>query len=143
MPPSRLRATVIEATAADFGNVQLFDSKNRVLRIVVQHGFETEFIHYFDSVNCDHECVCGKAMNERSRMVVPDVATDPLFSNDSRAVLLRAKVPSVQSTPLIDPSGKFVGMVSTHHSRPGGPKPHMWKPVDDLAVSFLAKMAAG
>jgi len=71
-------------------------------------------------------------------MVVTDVATDPLFSTDTRAVLMRAKVRSVQSTPLIDSSGKLVGMVSTHYSRPGGPMPDVLEHVDNLAADFLA-----
>jgi hypothetical protein len=58
-------------------------------------------------------------MNGRSRTVIRHAATDPLFSNESRGVLMRANVRSVQSTPLIDPQAKFVGMVSTHYSRVG------------------------
>lgn len=51
---------------------------------------------------------------------------------------MRAKVRSVQSTPLIDSSGKLVGMVSTHYSRPGGPMPDVLEHVDNLAADFLA-----
>lgn len=102
---SEFLLSVIGATAADFGDVQLFDSANRVLRIVAQHGFESEFLDYFDTVSCDDECVCGAAMNGQSRSVVTDVATDPLLSNGSRGMLLRANVRSVQSTPLFDSVG--------------------------------------
>ena len=139
---SEFLASVIDATAADFGNVQLWDSTNQVLRIVAQHGFENEFLNYFDTVGYRNDCACGVAMNGRSRIVVTDVATDQLFSNDSRGVLLRAKVRSLQSTPLIDSLGKLVGMVSTHHRHPGGPRPHMLKHVDNLAASFLTKTNA-
>lgn len=114
---------------------------NRVLRIVVQRGFESEFLDYFDTVSCDDGCACGKSMNQRSRMVVADVATDALFSNDSREVLLRANVRSVQSTPLIDSSGNLVGMVSTHNTRPGSLMRYMWKPIDGLAAKFLADIS--
>lgn len=72
--------------------MQLFDATNRVLRIVAQHGFEREFLNYFDTVDCKDDCACSVAMSECSRIVVTDVATDPHFSNDSRGVLLRAKV---------------------------------------------------
>lgn len=139
---SEFLASVIDATAADFGNVQLFDSTNHVLRIVAQQGFESEFLNYFDTVCGKNDCACSVAMNERSRIVVTDVATDPLFSDDSRGVLLRAKVRSLQSTPLIDSLGKLVGIVSTHHCRPGGPMPHVLKHVDNLAASFLARINA-
>jgi DNA-binding NarL/FixJ family response regulator len=137
---SEFLASIIVATAADFGNVQLFDSADRVLRIVAQHGFEREFLDYFDTVSYEHNSVCSTAMKERSRIVVTDVATDPLFSNESKGVLLRAKVRSVQSTPLIDPSGRFVGMVSTHYACPGGLTPAVLKQIDNLAASLIAKI---
>jgi CheY-like chemotaxis protein len=139
---SEFLASVTDATAADFGNVQLFDTRNRVLRIVAQHGFESEFLEYFDTVHYGNQCVCGNAMKQRSRKVIPDVASDPLFSSESRGVLLRAKVRSVQSTPLLNPLGKFVGIVSTHRSRPGSPMPDMLMRVDNLCASFLAKIKA-
>jgi DNA-binding NarL/FixJ family response regulator len=133
-------ASIIEATGADFGNIQLFDSTNGVLRIVAQHGFEIEFLSYFDTVGINKSCVCGEVLRDRSRLVVADVATDPLFTSDARGVLLRAKVRSVQSTPLIDAFGNLIGTVSTHYCRTGGPLPHMWSRVDDLAASFLASI---
>jgi CheY-like chemotaxis protein len=139
---SEFLASTIEATAADFGNVQLFDSTNQVLRIVAHHGFESEFLSYFGTVGLNDKCACGRAMNGRSRIVVTDVASDPLYSNDSRGVMLRAKVRSLQSTPLIGSGGKFLGMVSTHYKDQGRPLPHMWKRVDDLAASFLASINA-
>ena len=135
---SEFLASVIDATAADFGNVQLFDSGNGVLRIVAQRGFENEFLSYFDTVNVKERCACGTAMKKRSRIVVTDVATDAIFSDDVRGVLLRANVRSIQSTPLINAAGNFVGMVSTHYTPPGGPLPHMWTGVDDLAARFIA-----
>ena len=136
---SEFLASIIDATEADFGNVQLFDSTNQVLRIVAHRGFESEFLDYFDTVSCEDDCLCGAVMNVRIRTVVNDVTVDPIYASDSRGVMLRANVRSAQSTPLVDRSGNFVGMVSTHYRRPGGPMPHMWKWVDDLAAGFLAK----
>jgi GAF domain-containing protein len=95
---SEFLAAVIDAIADDFGNVQLFDSTNSVLRIVAQHGFQSEFLNYFDTVSDSKKCVCGAAINGRSRIVATDVATDPVFSDESRGVLLSANVRSVQST---------------------------------------------
>jgi len=135
---SEFLRSIIDATAADCGTFQLYDSRNRVLRIVAQHGFDPEFLDYFDTVGCDHNCVCSKALNDRSRYVVNDVITDPLFSKDSRGVLLRANVRSIQSTPLYVPSGELLGMLSTHYSRPGGPTLEIWKHIDDLAASFTS-----
>jgi DNA-binding NarL/FixJ family response regulator len=96
---SEFLTSMINASAADFGNIQLFDSKGGKLRIVAQHGFGKEFLDYFDTVHCDHFCVCSAAMNRLSRVVVTDVATDPLFSSESRGVLLRANVDRSGSDP--------------------------------------------
>src|SRR5262249_31012118 len=136
----RMIFKVCLATAADYGNVQLFDSKNGVLRIVAQDGFDCEFLDYFDTVGYNDKCACSTAMDDRSRIVVTDVATDPRLSNESRGMLLRANVRSVQSTPLIDLGGKFLGMVSTHYSRPDVPLADVLKHVDNLAASFLANI---
>lgn len=135
-------ASAIVATAADFGTVQLFDSTDGVLRIVAQHGFQNEFLNYFDTVSDTKESVCRAAMKRRSRIVVTDVATDPHFSDESRGVLLRANVCSVQSTPLIDSLGKFVGMISTHRRSPESLTPDVLRCVDNLSASFLAKIEA-
>jgi GAF domain-containing protein len=131
--------SAIAATGADFGDVQLFDSSARGLRIAAQRGFENEFLNYFDLVGHDEGCSCGAALNQQSRIVVADVATDPVFSPGPREMLLRSKVRSVQSTPLISPSGQFVGMVSTHYARPQGPQAFMWQLVDEMTAGFMAK----
>jgi len=130
--------SVIDATAADFGNIQLYDPKNSTLRIVAHHGFEDEFLTFFATVHVAHGCACSRAMNERSRIVVKDVATDPLFSDESRGVLLRANVRSLQTTPLVGSSGTLLGMISTHHRQPAAPTIEALKQVDNLTASFLA-----
>lgn len=137
---SEFLASIIEATGADFGSVQLFDSANHVLRLAAQRGFEKEFLDYFDTVGLNHGCACSEAMKDGSRIIVADVATDELFLSESRGVLLRANVGSVHSTPLIDVQGKFVGMVSVHYSRRGGVKSDLSMRVDPLAASFLTKL---
>lgn len=133
-----LGATVV-ATGADFGDVQLFDSAYGVLRIVAQEGFENDFLEYFETVDCGAHCSCGAAMSRGSRIVVGDVATDPVFSGGSREMLLRSNVRSAQSTPLVDMSGRFVGMVSTHYRRVGGPQPGIWTQADQIAANFMGK----
>jgi hypothetical protein len=111
-----------------------------VLRIVAYHGFESEFLDYFDIVGVKDDCACSRAMNGRSRIVVTDVSNDAIYSDDSRRVMLGAKVRSLQSTALVDSLGNFIGMVSTHYRHAGRPLPHMLKYVDDLAKRFLAKI---
>jgi hypothetical protein len=53
--------------------------------IVAPHGFQGEFLNYFVTVGAK-KCLWGAAMNRRFRIVVTDVATDPLFSDESKGV---------------------------------------------------------
>jgi GAF domain-containing protein len=112
---------------------------NQVLRIVAQHGFQREFLDYFETVTEKDASVCGAALKGTLRVVVQDVATDPLLTTESRGVLLRADVRSVQSTPLID-AGRLFGMVSTHHRRPDRITAQALKQVDDTVASLLARL---
>lgn len=64
---------------ADFGNVQLFDSTNRALRIVAQHGFQREFLDYL-GVTEEDASVCGAALTDTSRIVVHEVAADASYN---------------------------------------------------------------
>ena len=134
-----LLGATIAATDADFGDVQLFDPAYGVLRIVAHEGFESDFLEYFETVDCGGHCACGAAMKQRSRFVMRDVATDSILSGESREMLLQSNVGSVQSTPLIDMSGRFVGIVSTHYRRVDGPQPGMWPQADQIAASFMWK----
>ncbi len=133
-----LLVSAIFASAADFGNVQLFDRSHRALRIVAQHGFGSEFLRHFEMVHEDGSA-CGLAMQRQSRVVVMDVASDPLFQNNgSREALSQAKVRSVQSTPLIDSSGRFIGVLSTHYERPNNPPPGALERLDHVIANFTA-----
>lgn len=138
---SDLLRSAMNVTCADFGNVQLFDSSQRVLRIVAQDGFESEFLSYFEIVRCDDDCACGAAVSRGLRIVVSDVATDPVFGeSDSRRVLLRANVHAVQSTPLISTSGRLIGVLSTHYNRVQAPSGQAWKQIDELATTFIGRV---
>jgi len=140
---NQLLDLTIAHTAADFGDVQLYDPSTHSLKIVAHKGFKEDFLDYFETVRCDTSCSCGAAMTSRSRVVVTDIASDPVFAGEAREMLLHSDVRSVQSTPLMDPRGRFIGMVSTHYRRPEGPTPQMWKQVDEVTESFMSKMQAG
>jgi GAF domain-containing protein len=133
--------SVIAATSADFGNAQLFDTRDGTLKIVTAHGFDSEFLHYFETVSTNEDCACGAAMRGRFRVVIADVDEDPAFSFSSREILRRANVRSLQSTPLLDASGTLLGMVSTHYRQVNGPRPAMWDAVDNLTAKFVRQIA--
>ena len=128
-------AAAIELTEADFGNVQLLESSSASLTIYVQHGFEKEFLEYFNHVH-GGEYGCGSAMARGRRFIVEDVASNPAFSDESREVMLRAGAASCQSTPLFSSSGKLVGMVSTHYRGRVHPPAEGLRRLDLMAERF-------
>jgi DNA-binding NarL/FixJ family response regulator len=135
-------SSVIRAASADFGNMRIFDSVNCVLRIVAQIGFQNEFLDSFEAIGYRRDCACSKAAIERARIVVIDVSTDPIFSRQTREALLRARIRSMQATPLISSSQRLIGVVSTHYARCGGPSANALAEVDDLTSGFLTSINA-
>ncbi|HEX2313199.1 MAG TPA: GAF domain-containing protein [Thermomonospora sp.] len=105
----------LELTAADMGNVQLIDREAGGLRIVTQRNLTPEFLRHFELVD-DRGSACGLALRSGRRVVVPDVATSPVFDDETtRGVMARAEVRAVQSVPLRAADGTVVGVISVHY----------------------------
>jgi hypothetical protein len=102
-------------SGADFGNVQIRDPAKISLRIAAQCGFTAEFLEYFAVVG-DDSSACGRAAKHRSQTVIVDVAEDAAFA-PHREIAAASRFRAVQSTPLIDPTGRLRGVISTHHRR--------------------------
>lgn len=127
----------VKVSCADFGNIQWFEPGTRSLRIVAHQGFDSAFLNYFAQVTAEPGTACGKAMQSGSRVVVRDVKSDPIFCNEeSGDVLLQSNVRSVQSTPLVTRAGSFVGVLSTHYRRAGGPSHHALERLDKIIAEY-------
>jgi len=112
----------IEAARADMGNVQL--KRDDGLYIVAQRGFKEPFLEFFDRV---HDM-------PSARVVVADIAADPIFAGtEARWLLEAAGVRAVQSTPLIASSGAVLGMLSTHYDHPQAPDESDLQDIDLIA----------
>jgi PAS domain S-box-containing protein len=121
----------IEISHADMGHIQLLE--DGVLRMVVQRGFESPFLDYFNAVQ-EGEAACGTAMRYGARLIVDDVATSPVFvGNPALEVMLAAGACAVQSTPLVSRSGRVLGMFSTHYHTPQRPGEQALRLLDILA----------
>jgi hypothetical protein len=127
----------IRVAGADMGNIQLFEPASKVLRIQAQRGFSQPFLGFFDCV--DHGVApCGVAFKLRSPVTVDEVEKSRIFlGTPALEVVLDAGVRAVQSTPLITPSGRTLGVVSTHWRRP-------WRPRDTelRLLDLVARSAA-
>ena len=131
---SEIVRTAIAISGADKGNVQVFDEALRSLRIVAQHGFQEEFLKYFENVDNHVAASCGTAMATNEQVIVDDVLTSEIFvGQPAQKVLLNAEVRACISTPLRSSKGNLLGVISTHYSRPGHPRERQLRLLDILA----------
>jgi PAS domain S-box-containing protein len=108
----------IALTAADMGNMQLFERNSGTLTIVASRGFVRAFLKFFNKVH-EGQAACGTALQTGMRIVIDDVTTSPVFVGTPALKVLRAAgVRAVQTTPLVSRSGRLVGMLSTHYRTP-------------------------
>jgi signal transduction histidine kinase/CheY-like chemotaxis protein/PAS domain-containing protein len=119
----------IEITRADMGNIQLYDPSNNILKIVAHRGFKQDFLDRFRTVGIEDNTACSRAMSSGERTVIEDVQADVLFG-PHREIASSAGFRGVQSTPLMNRSGKMIGMLSTHYRHPYFPSEHDLQKLD-------------
>jgi hypothetical protein len=115
---TKIVALAMRFTGADMGNIQVVEPTLGALEIKAQCGFSSPFLEYFNQVH-QGESACGTAMKRARRVMVEDVTQSRLFQGSpALEVILDAGARSVQSTPLVDVSGRVLGVLSTHWRRP-------------------------
>lgn len=89
-----------------------------VLRMAAHRGFPADFLAYFDTVAPTQATACAAALSTRAPVYVDDVTSSPIFDGqETRTVVLDAGTRSVQSHPLLGPSGRVLGVLSFHYPR--------------------------
>lgn len=140
-----LLKNAITVTNADFGNIQLLDGGSTTLRIVAQQGFGPAFLEFFSQVKAEGSA-CGHAMRSGTRVISADVATDTIYTESARAVMLAAQAHACQSTPILSTSGHLLGMVSTHYKSKTQPSETQLARLNELvraaADQIFSKVAA-
>jgi hypothetical protein len=130
----------IALLGAEAGNIQLVHPVTRSLRIAVQYGFGRDFLDYFAEVD-DDGSACGRAAHARAQTVITDVQRDPAFA-PHREIAAASGFRAVQSTPMIDPSGRLLGIISTHFPRPHRPTRLQLQLVDWYAHRLAALVSS-
>ena len=134
---SQVVARAIEMVGADMGNLQILDPYANDLHIAAQLGFSRRFLDFFEKVQLG-QCSCGTALSSGHRVIVDDVANDPIFRGTrAREIILEEGVRAVQSIPLRTPSGQIVGVLSTHFRIAKPPRQKMFEITD----SFIQEVA--
>ena len=112
---SEVVARAMEMAGADMGNLQILDPQTSTLHIAAQSGFSKQFLEFFDKVQPSQSSSCGTALSRGQRVIVDDVANDPIFQGTKLGeTVLGEGIRSVQSIPLKTFSGRLVGVLSTH-----------------------------
>jgi GAF domain-containing protein len=110
------RAMLIDG--ASMANAQLLDPQRPGLRIAAHSGFTTEFLEFFALVD-DTASACGSALAGGTPVWVADTTRSPIFAGTpALEVMLEAGSRAVASVPVTSPTGRLIGMISTHHTRP-------------------------
>ncbi|HEY0005678.1 MAG TPA: ATP-binding protein [Pyrinomonadaceae bacterium] len=119
----------------DMGLLSLCHTERDGLNVKVQSGFDEAFLKQVEFVPSGLGA-CGTCYEQRRRVVVEDVETDPIFApyrEAARAAGFRA----CHSTPLITRGGKIIGVLSVHFRQPHRPSEREARLID-----LYARMAA-
>jgi GAF domain-containing protein len=103
----------------ELGNVQVFDAGVGGLRIAAHSGFDSDFLQHFSVVK-NGSSACGRAASRGAQTVIVDTEQDATFA-PHREIAAGSRFRAVQSTPLLDHSGRLLGVISTHYRRPHRP----------------------
>lgn len=115
----RLFQRIVEAAAfimgSRFGSLRKFRKERGELQLVASFGYPLDARDRWQWVKPGPTTTCGKAMQERTRIVVPDVEEcDWLKESDATHHYLSIGMRAIQSTPLLARDGEPIGVISTH-----------------------------
>lgn len=74
---------------------------------------------------------CARAARQGERVIVPDIAVDPVWS-DRRELPLSHGLKSCWSTPIFSQDGKVIGVFATYSKNPCAPSPYQLHLIDQL-----------
>jgi PAS domain S-box-containing protein len=109
--------TTIALQGADVGDVQLYDTTTRSLRIVAQRGNRNDFVAPPLPPGSADDRSCARALREKSRIIIEDTDRD-VQSAPGGTNATRERYRALQSTPILGPDGTTAGVLSTHFRRP-------------------------
>ena len=126
--------SAIELQGADFGDVQLYDADQGILRIAAHRGVGQEFLEHFACVDANHGSAAGTALKLGRRVIIEDVTEYPPYASHLD-VAASTGYTGVNCTPLTDrTTGRLLGMLSTLFREPYRPDEAQLQLSDVLAA---------
>ena len=121
-----------------FASIQMFYPERGELRLLAYRGFNPTAASFWEWVRPGSGSTCGAALATGDRSIVQDIELcDFMAGSEDLDTYRQTGIRAVQSTPLVSRTGRMLGMISTHWSRPHQP------PERDLGLSdVLARLAA-
>jgi PAS domain S-box-containing protein len=128
-----LNAAII-LMSADMGSMQKYDPEQDQLRLLVSRGFRPESAAFWEQVNRHSATSCGMALSVGRRVIVPDIECADFMAGSADLDVGRGTgIRAMHSTPLVSRSGRLLGMISTHWTKPHYPTEHEFRALDVLA----------
>jgi DNA-binding response OmpR family regulator len=124
----RVLEASVELLRAEKGTVQIHDEPSRSLIMKGHVGFGPEPLKEFGTV-LSGQGVCGRALEERRRIIAENVHSDDRFA-DVRPAFVRESLVACVSTPFHGHDGRVLGMLNAHFSRAHRPNDRELKLLD-------------
>lgn len=130
----------VSITRSQFGTMQLVSpngdpsGNDGKLRLLCHRGLSAEAVEFWQWVNPSAHSSCTLALKLGQRAIIPDLEEwDAIAGTPDLVAFRKAGIRSAQTTPLHSRSGKLLGMISTHWSRPHRPSDRDLRLLDILA----------
>lgn len=127
-------AAALTVHGTNMGLLSLCDAQCRELKLHVSQGFDDAFLAHVMTTPLGG--ACSTCSEQKRRVVIEDVATDPIFASYRQAAQM-AGFRAVHSTPLKTRNGTIIGVLSVHFRQPRSPSERETRLID-----LYAQMAA-
>lgn len=116
IPPALLTAALtasVRVTGAPHAAVRSVEPLEGGLALEHHHGLGPRYMDLF--THLDSGAARTQARHRRERVIVPDIASSPVYTAEHREAVLRAGARAAQSTPILTPDGACAGVSTAHH----------------------------
>jgi PAS domain S-box-containing protein len=108
----------IELMHSDMATMQTFNPVKNQLELLASKGLDAASRAAFELVAAGAGTGCAAALGKGCRVIVPDIELcDFIAGSPTHEAHRRADIRAMQATPLINRSGRTIGMISTHWRR--------------------------